>query len=42
MSQYNFKRITVVPNAPDFVNIVLSRTNRRTPTVVHPNYQVTC
>lgn len=40
MSQYNFKRITVVPNAPDFVNIVLSRTNRKTPTVVHPNYQI--
>jgi len=40
MVTYNFKKITVVPNAADFVNIVLSRTQRKTPTVVHPQYQI--
>lgn len=40
MVLYNFKKVTVVPNATDFVNIVLSRTQRKTPTVVHPQYQI--
>ncbi|CAI5535537.1 unnamed protein product [Closterium sp. Naga37s-1] len=35
MVQYNFKRITVVPTAKDFVDIVLSKTQRGTPTVIH-------
>lgn len=35
MVQYNFKRITIVPSAKDFVDIVLSRTQRQTPTVIH-------
>eukprot|EP00897_Mesotaenium_endlicherianum_P004484 jgi/Mesen1/4063/ME000213S03089 len=35
MVQYNFKRITIVPSSKDFVDIVLSRTQRQTPTVIH-------
>jgi hypothetical protein len=40
MSFYNFKRIQVVPTSADFVDIVLSKTQRKTPTVVHPNYAI--
>ncbi|KAI8023688.1 Nucleolar GTP-binding protein 1 [Camellia lanceoleosa] len=32
---YNFKKITVVPTRDDFIDIILSRTQRQTPTVVH-------
>jgi nucleolar GTP-binding protein len=38
MVQYNFKKITVVPTSKDFIDIVLSRTQRQTPTVVHKHY----
>eukprot|EP00916_Digyalum_oweni_P010602 GHVL01017713.1.p1 GENE.GHVL01017713.1~~GHVL01017713.1.p1 ORF type:complete len:664 (+),score=130.38 GHVL01017713.1:67-2058(+) len=37
---YRFKDITVVPNAADFVDIVLNKTQRKTPTVVHPQYNI--
>nr|BAK00478.1 predicted protein [Hordeum vulgare subsp. vulgare] len=40
MVLYNFKSITVVPTSKDFVDIVLSKTQRKTPTVVHPNYEI--
>lgn len=40
MSQYNFKKIKVVPTTKDFVNIILSKTQRKTPTVVHRHYQI--
>eukprot|EP01134_Creolimax_fragrantissima_P005651 CFRG5651T1 len=40
MSHYNFKSITVVPSATDFVDITLSKTQRKTPTVVHPGYAI--
>ncbi|KAA8533100.1 hypothetical protein F0562_033367 [Nyssa sinensis] len=40
MVQYNFKRITVVPNGKDFIDIILSRTQRQTPTVVHKGYAI--
>ncbi len=40
MPVYNFKSIGVVPGAKDFVDIVLSRTQRKTPTVVHQGYQI--
>jgi nucleolar GTP-binding protein len=30
----------VVPTAGDFVDIILSKTQRKTPTVVHPNYSI--
>jgi nucleolar GTP-binding protein len=35
MPAYNFKQISAVPTAKDFIDIVLSRTQRQTPTVVH-------
>ncbi|XP_059648966.1 nucleolar GTP-binding protein 1-like [Cornus florida] len=41
MVQYNFKRITIVPTGKDFVDIILSRTQRQTPTVVHKGYAIT-
>lgn len=37
---YNFKRVTVVPPAKDFIDIVLSKTQRKTPTVVHKGYHI--
>ncbi|KAK6180819.1 hypothetical protein SNE40_008803 [Patella caerulea] len=40
MSQYNFKKITVVPTAKDFIDIILSKTQRKTPTVVHRGYKI--
>ncbi|CAM8972911.1 unnamed protein product [Rhodiola kirilowii] len=40
MVQYNFKRITVVPAGKDFIDIILSRTQRQTPTVVHKGYAI--
>eukprot|EP00759_Apiculatamorpha_spiralis_P019098 PhF_6_TR25294/c0_g1_i2/m.34908/K06943/NOG1; nucleolar GTP-binding protein len=40
LGMYNFKRITVVPNAADFVDIILSKTQRKTPTVIHKGYEI--
>jgi len=40
MVLYNFKSLCVVPSAKDFVDIVLSKTQRKTPTVVHQGYQI--
>jgi len=40
MPIYNFKTIAVVPTAKDFVDIILSKTQRKTPTVVHKGYQI--
>jgi nucleolar GTP-binding protein len=37
---YNFKRLQTVPTASDFIDIVLSKTQRKTPTVVHPGYKI--
>lgn len=37
---YNFKRVTCVPTAKDFVDIILSKTQRKTPTVVHKGYHI--
>jgi len=39
-SLYNFKNITTVPNAVDFIDVTLSKTQRKTPTIVHPSYNV--
>lgn len=39
-NQYNFKRITVVPSSKEFTDIILSKTQRKTPTVVHRHYQI--
>ncbi|CAI0399432.1 unnamed protein product [Linum tenue] len=35
MAQYDFKKITVVPSGNHLIDIVLSRTQRQTPTVIH-------
>ncbi|KAK9902957.1 hypothetical protein M0R45_001407 [Rubus argutus] len=40
MVQYNFKKMTVVPCGKDFIDIILSRTQRQTPTVVHKGYAI--
>ncbi|KAL7506227.1 hypothetical protein ACHAXN_003496 [Cyclotella atomus] len=40
MPVYNFKNMAPVPSANDLVDIVLTRTQRRTPTVVHPGYKI--
>ncbi|KAL6137234.1 hypothetical protein ACLB2K_062526 [Fragaria x ananassa] len=40
MVQYNFKRMTVVPSGKDLIDIILSRTQRQTPTVVHKGYDI--
>lgn len=40
MVLYNFKQITIVPSSKDFVDIILSRTQRQTPTVVHKGYSI--
>lgn len=39
-SIYNFKRIQPVPSAGDFLDIVLSKTQRKTPTVIHKNFKI--
>lgn len=41
MAQYNFKKIEVVPTSKDFVDIILSKTQRKTPTVIHKHYKIT-
>ena len=40
MVVYNFKRIQVVPSGKDFVDIVLSATQRKTPTEIHKQYAI--
>ncbi|GMS96656.1 hypothetical protein PENTCL1PPCAC_18831, partial [Pristionchus entomophagus] len=39
-SAYNFKKICVVPNAAELKEICLSKTQRKTPTVVHRQYSI--
>ena len=38
--EYNFKSIRVVPSGKDFIDIVLSRTQCQTPTVVHNGWKI--
>lgn len=40
MVLYNFKNLVVVPTAPALVDYVLSKTQRKTPTVVHKGYAI--
>lgn len=40
MTSYNFKSITVVPPAKDLIDIILSKTQRKTPTIIHKHYQI--
>ena len=39
--QYNFKQVPIVPNSAELINMVLSKTQRKTPTVVHAGYKIT-
>lgn len=39
-SQYNFKKIVTIPTAQDFIDIILSKTQRKTPTVIHKQYKI--
>jgi len=41
MPVYNFKKMGPVPSSTELVDIVLMRTQRRTPTVIHPGYKIT-
>jgi len=41
MVVYNFKKMHAVPTALEMVDIVLMRTQRKTPTVIHPGYKIT-
>ncbi|ODM99887.1 putative nucleolar GTP-binding protein 1 [Orchesella cincta] len=41
MSQYNFKKIAVVPTSTEFIDVTLSKTQRKTPTVIHKHYKIT-
>eukprot|EP00927_Polykrikos_kofoidii_P055587 TRINITY_DN49805_c0_g1_i1.p1 TRINITY_DN49805_c0_g1~~TRINITY_DN49805_c0_g1_i1.p1 ORF type:complete len:644 (-),score=159.83 TRINITY_DN49805_c0_g1_i1:82-2013(-) len=38
---YKFKEIQTIPPAKQLLDIVLSRTQRKTPTVVHPGFKIT-
>ncbi|KAJ1622444.1 P-loop containing nucleoside triphosphate hydrolase protein [Pavlovales sp. CCMP2436] len=40
MVVYNFKKIQPVPTSTDFIDIVLSKTQRGTPTVIHNGYSI--
>ena len=40
MAYYNFKKIAVVPTSKDFTDVVLSKTQRKTPTVVHRHFKI--
>ena len=40
MVVYNFKKIQAVPTNKDFVDIVLTRTQRKTPTVIRANFEI--
>ncbi|KAF8374366.1 nog-1, partial [Pristionchus pacificus] len=39
-SSYNFKKITVIPTASELKEVCLSKTQRKTPTVVHRQYSI--
>lgn len=38
---YKFKEIQTIPPAKQLIDIVLSKTQRKTPTVVHPGFKIT-
>lgn len=40
MVHYNFKKICVVPTSKDFIDVILSKTQRKTPTVIHKHYKI--
>lgn len=38
---YKFKELQTIPASKDLIDIVLSKTNRKTPTIVHPGFKIT-
>lgn len=40
MSVNGLKAITPVPNVTDFLDIILSSVQRKTPTVIHKNFKI--
>ena len=40
MVTYNFKKTAPVPSGTDFVDIILSKTQRKTPTIIHKHYAI--
>ncbi|KAB7507738.1 Nucleolar GTP-binding protein 1 [Armadillidium nasatum] len=40
MATYNFKKMTTVPTAEEFIDFTLSKTQRKTPTVVHKQFKI--
>jgi len=40
MVVYNFKKIQIVPSSEELIDIVLTRTQRKTPTQVHPGFKI--
>mmetsp|Transcript_17709 Transcript_17709/g.41165 ORF Transcript_17709/g.41165 Transcript_17709/m.41165 type:complete len:646 (-) Transcript_17709:36-1973(-) len=38
---YKFKEIETIPPAKQLIDITLSKTNRKTPTVIHPGFKIT-
>ncbi|CAM9136341.1 unnamed protein product [Ectocarpus fasciculatus] len=40
MVVYNFKKIQPIPPANQFIDVILTRTQRKTPTVIHPGFKI--
>eukprot|EP01023_Acetabularia_acetabulum_P035975 TRINITY_DN3401_c0_g1_i4.p1 TRINITY_DN3401_c0_g1~~TRINITY_DN3401_c0_g1_i4.p1 ORF type:complete len:676 (-),score=137.05 TRINITY_DN3401_c0_g1_i4:1599-3626(-) len=40
MPLYNFKEIVIVPSSDDLADIILSRTQRQTPSLIHPRHKI--
>ena len=40
MAYYNFKKIAIVPTSKEFTDVVLSKTQRKTPTVIHRHFKI--
>lgn len=40
MVKYNFNNIKIIPNTINFIDIVLSKTQRKTPTVIHSRMKI--
>lgn len=36
--KYNFKTLSIIPKSNELIDIILSKTQRKTPTVIHPGY----
>lgn len=39
-TRYNFKSITIVPSYKELVDVILSKTQRKTPTEVHKHFKI--